>query len=161
MYPPFQSTVRRTLNRVNSSWQRTPTCEHSVALQELAYRAPYAPCESRSRFAFDGHRPKFGGATSDCDALNGLRLTTSDIKDSAVKAPSRESRRPDRSAPKHVHKNQVLGRMSYGVGEVNCGPNNQHTLGIAKRLSVTVSKYEIRAQLRLEFLFNKPLVYVI
>ncbi|SRR6266404_2639876 len=162
MYLPFQSWVRKTLNRADGSWERTLDCKHSVALLEFAYRAPHAPSESRSRFAFDGHRSKFGGATLDCDGLNGLRLTTSDVKHSSVKAAGTESNRPDRSAPKHVHKNQVLRRMwSYRVTEVSCGPSNHRTLRIVECLRVPVSKYEIRAQFGFELSVNEPLVHPI
>jgi hypothetical protein len=158
MNSPFHPMVRKTLNRVVNSWERASACGHSGALPELAYRAPHAPCESQSRFAFGELRAKFRRTTSDRDALERLRLRTSDLNNSAVKAASRVSKRPYTTASEHVHKYQVPGRMwNDRVAEVNCAARNRRRLGTVECLRQTVPQCEIRAQLRFESSANDPL----
>lgn len=157
MNSPSHPMVRRTLNRMANSWERASACGHSGAL-EFAYRAPHAPCESQSRFAVGELRAKFRRTTSDRDALERLRLRTSNGNNSSVRAASRVSNRPDTTASEHVHKNQVPGRMwSEGLAEVNCAARNRRRLGIVECLRQTVPQCEIRAQLLFESSANDPL----
>lgn len=153
MNSPSHPMVRRTLNRMVNSWERASACGHSGA-RELAYRAPHAPCELQSRFAVGELRAKFRRTTWDRDALERLRLSTSNGNNSSVKAASRVSNRPDTTASEHVHWNQVPGRMwSEGVVEVNCAARNRRKLGIVECLR----QCEIRAQLLFESSANDPL----
>lgn len=158
MNRPFHSMVREMLNRTVSSWDRASACGHSEVQRELARRAPHAPYESQSHFVFRELRAKVRGTTFDRDARKRLRPTTSGGKNSAVKAARKMSRRPDRPASEHAHKNQVPGRMwSDRAADVTCGAKIQRMLGIDKCLRQSVAQYDIRAQLRFQSSANDPL----
>lgn len=86
MNSPFHPMVRKTLNRNVNSWEPSSACLHSVALSELADRAPHAPYESKYCFAFGNSRAKFRRATSPGDGLKRLGLRVPDGQDSAFRA---------------------------------------------------------------------------
>ena len=157
MNSPVHSLVSKTLNRIVNSWERAAVCGHPGTLPELAYRAPHAPYESQSYFVFKELRAKFHRTTSDRDALKRLRLSTSDCKNSVVRAASRVSNRPDRTASEHVNKNQVPTRMWSDVAEMKYAARIQRMHGIVGFLRQAVPQYEIPAQLRFQSSANDPL----
>jgi hypothetical protein len=148
---PFHSMVSGMLNRTVSSWDRASACGYPEALRELACRAPHAPSQLQSYFVFRELRAKIRRSSSDCDVLKHLQLGASDGKNSAVKATSKLSHRPDKRASEHVHKNQVPGRRwSDRIAEANCAARFQQMLGTVKRLIQTILKHEICARLRFQ-----------
>ena len=157
MNRPFHSIVNEMTNRTVSSWVRASVFGHSGALREFAHCAPHAPYESQSHFVLGKLSAKIRRTTVDRDALKRLHLRTSDSKNSAVIAASKVSNRPHRTASEQVHKNHDPRRERSYVAKVNRAAGIQHIIGIVDCSGQTVTRYEIRAQLRFQLSVNDPL----
>ena len=157
MNSPFHLTVRRALKQMASSCEPASADGHSRTPKESAHSAPIAPYKSECRTAFGERRTKFRRAISNGYALKGLRPSTCDRQNFALKAASSELNSVGKTASARAFRKQFSGRVwSIQVGELNPSAGTRRALGIVQCLRQPIPEHEIRAQLQFHLLVTDP-----
>ena len=155
MNSSFHLTVRRALKRMASSCEPASAGGHSRTPKKSADSAPHAPYKSECRTAFGERRTKFRRPVSNGYALKGLRPSTCDRQNFALKASKTDWNSVGGIACPCVYRKQFPRRVwSVPVAELNPSGAIQRVLCIVQCLRQTIPEHEIRTQLRFQLTPN-------